>query len=80
MNKKWLTLVVLLSLVIGSAAAGQTISEKTYPQQYGSPAAYEEATGATVGMYSEAPMLAERVAAGELPPVAERLPARAGGR
>ena len=25
-------------------------------------------------MYSEAPMLAERVAAGELPPVEERLP------
>ena len=35
---------------------------------------YQEATGRTIGTYSEAPMLAARVAAGELPPVADRIP------
>ncbi len=34
----------------------------------------EEAPAAATGRYSEAPMLAERVAAGELPPVEDRLP------
>lgn len=43
---------------------------------YNSPADYEAATGSTLPEeYSEAPELAEMVAAGELPPVAERLPA-----
>lgn len=42
---------------------------------YNSPADYEAATGNTVGEYQEAPALAEQVAAGSLPPVAERLPA-----
>ncbi|MCB0113046.1 MAG: ABC transporter substrate-binding protein [Caldilineaceae bacterium] len=41
---------------------------------YNSPADYEAATGNPLGEYQEAPMLAEQVAAGELPPVAERLP------
>lgn len=35
---------------------------------------YEREYGVTMGSFSEAPMLAERVAAGELPPVEERLP------
>ena len=35
----------------------------------------QTATGAvTAGMYNEPPMLVERVASGELPPVDERLP------
>jgi len=42
---------------------------------YNSPAAYEEATGETVSEYGEAPSLAAQVEAGELPPVADRLPA-----
>jgi peptide/nickel transport system substrate-binding protein len=35
---------------------------------------YEAVTGQTLPDYSESPVLAERVAAGELPPIAERLP------
>lgn len=42
---------------------------------YNSPADYEAATGNALGEYAEAPALAEQVAAGSLPPVAERLPA-----
>lgn len=43
---------------------------------YNSPEDYTAATGSTIAAYNEAPMLAELVAAGDLPPVAERLPAR----
>ncbi len=42
---------------------------------YNSPADYEAATGEKIADFSEAPELAEAVAKGELPPVAERLPA-----
>lgn len=45
-----------------------------YPIQYATTDAYAEATGRTISSFQEAPMLAERVAAGELPPVEERLP------
>ena len=41
---------------------------------YASPAEFTSATGRTLPAYTEAPVLAEMVAAGELPPVAERLP------
>ena len=75
MKKKILAVAMLVLVVIGGSAFGQDISAKTYPQQFGSPAAYEAATGNLIGDYSEAPMLAERVASGDLPPVAERLPA-----
>ena len=37
---------------------------------------YEASTGNSIAMFNEAPMLAEMVAAGELPPVEERLPDR----
>ena len=40
----------------------------------GQPQPHQEDTGNTVGEFKEAPVLAERVAAGVLPPVAERLP------
>lgn len=43
------------------------------PVQYNSPAAFEAATGRTLD-YREAPVLAAMVAAGDLPPVGERLP------
>lgn len=43
---------------------------------YNSPADYEAATGEKIADFSEAPELAEAVAKGELPPVAERLPAQ----
>ena len=41
---------------------------------YATLADYEQATGNTIATFSEAPMLAAMVAAGELPPVQERLP------
>lgn len=41
---------------------------------YNSPAAFTEATGNSLEAYNEAPALAEQVAAGDLPPVEERLP------
>jgi len=58
------TSVVLLLGVIPASALWQyaTIEE------------YEEATGEKIEKFSEAPMLKVKVAAGELPPVEERLP------
>ncbi len=44
-------------------------------QVYNSPAAYEAATGNKITGFYEAPELADMVANGDLPPVAERLPA-----
>ena len=41
---------------------------------WASPAAYEKATGNTIAAFHESPLLAARVAQGELPPVEERLP------
>ncbi len=41
---------------------------------YATPGEYEQITGKKVGKYNEAPMLRIKVAAGELPPVEERLP------
>ena len=61
-------------LLLSGLAFGQDISEKTYPQQYASPQDYEILSGVEIMSFQEAPMLAERVAAGELPPVEERLP------
>lgn len=54
------------------ADAGEREVQQVY---YNSPADYEAATGNTLGEYNEAPELAALVEAGELPPVAERLPA-----
>jgi len=42
--------------------------------QYNSMKEYEKATGKKIEKFNEAPMLRTRVAAGELPPVEERLP------
>ncbi len=42
--------------------------------QYNSLEEYEQATGKKIEEFSQAPMLRVKVAAGELPPVAERLP------
>ncbi len=74
MYRKTLVMALIALLLCAGLAAGQTISEKTYPQQYASPEAYEMASGVAIESYQEAPLLAERVAAGELPPVGERLP------
>jgi peptide/nickel transport system substrate-binding protein len=84
--RKGLWFVVLLLGAAGMAAfaAAETeqpaaaaeepaeIADQTY--HWATPAAYQKDTGNTVGEFKEAPILAERVAAGVLPPVAERLP------
>ena len=58
-----------------SAAAEDTGSQMTDGfAVYATLADYEQATGNTITSFSEAPMLAAMVAAGELPPVQERLP------
>lgn len=76
MNRKFFATVIVMSMfLLGSLAFGQEISSKTYPQQYASVRDYEIMSGIEIASYQEAPMLAERVAAGGLPPVAERLPA-----
>ncbi len=45
-----------------------------YPLQYATLEEYQSATGNSITSFGEAPMLAEKVSQGELPPVAERLP------
>jgi peptide/nickel transport system substrate-binding protein len=76
MRHKLITLLVLASLMLaaGTALGQDTAQQKTYPNQFATIAAYEEATGNTITSFQEAPMLADKVAAGELPPVADRLP------
>lgn len=67
-------LVSLILILLAGLSFAQTISEKSYPQQYATPEAYAAAGGAAIAAFNEAPMLAEKVTAGELPAVAERLP------
>ena len=69
-------LLVATMVLVSSGALAQDMGERVYPFQYGDLDAYSAATGNTIDSYGEAPMLAERVAAGELPPVDERLPAQ----
>ncbi len=68
-----LALVLLPTVVFGQAMHE---GELVYPFQYADLAAYSAATGNSIDSWGEAPMLAEKVAAGELPPVEERLPAQ----
>lgn len=65
----WLSLLVIIGLL---AACGAPAAPA--PAQEAAPAAGESAAPADTSQL-EAPILAERVAAGELPPVEERLPA-----
>jgi peptide/nickel transport system substrate-binding protein len=66
-----------------AAPAGAILTDKpaeagerpVQTELYNSPADYEAASGEKIAEFSEAPELAEAVAKGELPPVAERLPA-----
>ncbi len=75
--KRFTFILVLLTtvLLMSTGALAQDMAERVYPFQYADLDAYAAATGNTIDSYGEAPMLAERVAAGELPPVEERLPA-----
>ena len=84
--KKIVILVFLFLLVFTfsafSGAQGETVTEETGSQiseenlyqVWATPAEYEAATGKRIEIYGEAPQLKTLVAAGALPPVAERLP------
>ncbi len=63
--------VVLLSGLICALLLGVT---PVLAQETWSLSEYQKATGKTIDSFSEAPMLRVMVAAGELPPVGERLP------
>ncbi|MYI41310.1 MAG: hypothetical protein F4063_05120, partial [Chloroflexi bacterium] len=79
MKRNQFVLLTILALVLLPAAVfGQAMHEGqlVYPFQYADLDAYSAATGNSIDMWGEAPMLAEMVAAGELPPVEERLPAQ----
>ena len=81
-RRRWyLVHILLLAVMLLSACGGAapaTAPEAAAPAAE-EPAATEsesasESAATSDGAYSESPMLAERVAAGELPPVEERLP------
>ena len=63
------TLLLLVSFALATLAQGQGESYQVFQ----TPAEYAAATGDTLTIAGEAPSLAERVAAGELPPVTERV-------
>ena len=60
--------VLIAALLLAAWAAANTVTIHT------SIAEYQRASGQTIGSFNEAPALAEAVAAGDLPPVEERLP------
>ena len=70
-----LMLILMLALTAFSAAAQDGYSSADNLRTW-SLDEYEAETGNTIGMFNEAPMLADMVAAGDLPPVEERLPDR----
>ena len=80
----WFVSCLLLGAAMAAFGAGEPeavaaseMEEDYEPGQdyrWATPADYERATGKPVGQFKEAPILSERVAAGVLPPVAERLP------
>ena len=84
--KRFLLVLMSLALVGGLAWAGgqgEGGGETAAPgvtgmfdeaASFATPAEYEKATGKKLGAYNEAPTLTARVTAGELPPLAERLP------
>lgn len=74
---KKLNFVLAMLLAFTLLASGVVAQENmsAYPSQFGTLEDYLSASGNSIESFSEAPMLAERVAAGELPSVDERLPA-----
>ncbi|MEM7346229.1 MAG: ABC transporter substrate-binding protein, partial [Chloroflexota bacterium] len=51
-----------------------SMSDAPYPTQFATIGDYTEATGGAIGSFQEAPMLADMVSSGDLPPLDERLP------
>ena len=74
--KRLLFLLIIAVAVMSANVLAQDMGERVYPSQYASLDAYTAATGDSIESWGEAPMLAEQVAAGELPPIEERLPAQ----
>lgn len=74
MRQKPLLLIWLAILALFSVTVSAQDSEAIYPSQYSTLEDYVAATGDVIDTFGEAPMLAERVEAGELPSVEERLP------
>ena len=69
MKKVISKLLLLVGFALAALAQGQSESYQVFQ----TPAEYEAATGNTLTIEGEAPSLAEQVAAGELPPVTERV-------
>ncbi len=79
MKRNTFSLMLVLVLILLSATAlAQDMSEGEliYPFQYADLDTYAAATGNSIDSWGEAPMLADYVAAGDLPSLAERLPAQ----
>lgn len=74
--KRILFTLLLVAAMLMPAAGSLADEMLVYPFQYADLDAYTAATGNSIDMWGEAPMLADKVAAGELPPVEERLPAQ----
>ncbi len=70
------SLILIVSTVLTACGAGATEAPTSVPATNTSaPTAEPTNTAAPVSTYKEAPMLAEQVSAGTLPPVEDRLPA-----
>lgn len=74
MKSRYLVTVLAAVLLLSTAVGAQ--DALVYPFQYGSLDEYTALTGNTIDSFGEAPQLADMVAGGELPAVAERLPAQ----
>ncbi len=70
-----LSLVLIFSLLAGTAVADSAYVGTGVVRQYTSVSEYEKETGNTISEFHESPTSAALVASGDLPPVAERLPA-----
>lgn len=67
----WLAMLLMAMLVLAACGGGAAPAAE---EEMAAPDTAEEMAPASDSPYGEAPMLAEMVAAGELPPVEERLP------
>lgn len=69
-----LAVIMILSMILGACATPTTEAPKPTAAPAQPTAAASQATAAPVSKYKEAPLLAEQVKAGKLPPVDQRLP------
>lgn len=71
----WISVVMfIVSSFILSIVSTSFAQKAPSPVQYNSPREYQRATGKKITKFNEAPMLAELVKQGKLPPVEKRLP------